>query len=73
MTRYQFFGHMVYYIAWILNKTLKIRVVFPESMSKDKAYLCAFWHGHQIYPALSLIKYHSPNRLLWSVLQKMAK
>jgi len=62
MTRYQFFGHLVYYIAWILNKTLRVRVIFKETLLKDKVYLSAFWHGHQIYPALSLIKYHSPKQ-----------
>lgn len=62
MTRYRFLGILVYYIAWILNKTLRIQVVIPWDFPKEKAYLCAFWHGHQLYPALSLIQYHTPKQ-----------
>lgn len=62
MNRYRFLGILVYYIAWVLNKTLRVKVVVPWDFKRDKQYLCAFWHGKQFLAALSLLEIHDPNQ-----------
>lgn len=62
MNKYQFIGTILYWIFYVLNKTLRVQIIsFPE-YQPDKQYLSGFWHGKQLLPGLRLRKLHQ-NRL----------
>lgn len=59
MNRYQFFGVLVYGIAWLLDKTIRVKIFISPNYQKDQQYLCGFWHGKQFLSALRLLPLNS--------------
>lgn len=57
MTRYQFLGHLVYYLMSILYKTLRIKIVTPIGYEHQKPYLFCSWHGKQFLPVFEIINH----------------
>lgn len=59
-------GLLAYYINTLLLKTLKVQYVIAPQYSKNTQYLCAFWHGKQWLPIVTLTLHHTKVAVLVS-------
>lgn len=66
MNTRKYLGLLAYYINSLLLKTLKIKYVIDPGYVKDKQYLCAFWHGKQWLPIVTLTFHHTKVAVLVS-------
>ncbi len=59
-------GFLAYYLNTLLFKTLKVQYVIDPLYDKKKQYLCAFWHGKQWLPVMTLNTHHGKSAVLVS-------
>jgi lysophospholipid acyltransferase (LPLAT)-like uncharacterized protein len=59
-------GMLVYSIASVLRKTLRVKVIQDGEYRPNRQYLFAFWHGKQFLPVLELIHHQTLRAVLAS-------
>lgn len=43
--KYRIYGELIYYIVRFIEKTVKIKEVYPPNFNKDDVYVVPFWHN----------------------------
>ena len=43
--KFRFYGRVLYYIVKLLDKTLRVKEVIPESLNQEETMVYGFWHN----------------------------